>query len=252
MRRFFLAGLLFTSACLSGAMAPSAVASIQIASNASPNGEFVGDQVQLNAEPLDLTGNVVPLPVTYSSSNSSVATIDDFGLITALAAGTSSIGISSGGETVHLTLTVDGNVTGSVLVTPPSFVIAPGQFVTVTANVSTTLGNPARNKAVTWSTADGTKVSVDQTGKVTGVASTAGVTICATATDAPSVKGCATVIVQPPAATFLVTPLSLSTPVTAPARPAAADSPASARTAKAPPARHREWPTAGAAEASRP
>ncbi|MFI5245558.1 MAG: Ig-like domain-containing protein, partial [Gemmatimonadales bacterium] len=125
MRRLILAGVLFTSACLSRASAPSVVASIQISSNVSPNGVFVGDQVQLNATPLDLTGNVVPLPITYSSSNTSVATIDNFGLITALSAGTSSIGISSGGQTVHLTLTVDGNVTGSVLLAPKSFTIAP-------------------------------------------------------------------------------------------------------------------------------
>lgn len=246
MRRLILAGMLFTGACFTGASAPSAVASIQVASNVSPNGVFVGDQVQLNAEPLDLTGNIVPEPITYSSSNTTVATVDNFGLIAALAAGTSSIGISAGGQTVHMTLTVDGNVTGSILVTPSGVVVSPGQFVSLTANVSTTIGHPARNKAVTWSTADATKVSIDQTGKAGGIVATSGVTICATSTDVTSVKGCATVVVMPPAKTFLVTP------VTAPARPAAAGSRAWARTAAAPPARRREWPTAGAAGAAHP
>jgi uncharacterized protein YjdB len=207
MRRLLLAALLATEACFTGASAPSAVNTLQVSSNVTSAGVFVGDTVQLNAMPLDLSGNVVPVPITYTSSNSSVAMIDNFGKITALAAGKSTIGVHSGGQTANLTLTVDGNVTGSVLVTPSGAVVAPGQSATLSASVSTTVGNPARNKSVAWSTADGTRVSVDQTGKVTGVAATSGVAVCATATDAASVKGCATVIVQPPA-TLVVTPVS--------------------------------------------
>ena len=76
--------------------------------------------MQVNASPLDLSGNVVPVSLTYSSSNVSVATVDNFGQITTLAAGTTSIDISAGGQTAHLALTVDGNVTGSVQVAPAS------------------------------------------------------------------------------------------------------------------------------------
>jgi uncharacterized protein YjdB len=198
MRPLILAGLLFTGACFSGASAPSAVASIQVASNVSPNGVFAGDQVQLNAEPLDLTGNIVPEPVTYSSSNTTVATVDNFGLITARAAGTSSMGISAGGQTVHMTLTVDGNVTGSVLVTPvnPTTGTGAGGGVQLTATVRTTLGNPARGKSVTWSTADATKATVDATGFVHPVVATPGVSICATANDNASARNCTTVTIQ--------------------------------------------------------
>ena len=207
MRRAILAGLIFTSACLGGGTAPSAVASLQISSNVSPNGVFVGDQVQLNVEPLDLQGNVVPVVVTYSSSNHTVATVSTAGLITALAPGGSSIGVVAGGQSAQLTLTVDGNTSGSVVLTPPSATIAPGQSIGLAATVITTLGNPARNRTVTWSTSDATKVSVDQTGQILGVASTAGVSVCATATDVTSVKGCAPIVVQPPAASFMVSPV---------------------------------------------
>jgi trimeric autotransporter adhesin len=208
MRRLLLVALLATEACLSGASAPSAVASLQVASNVSSAGVFVGDSVQINATPLDLDGNVVPVPITYASSNITVATIDNFGKIKALAAGQSTISVKAGGQVDNLTLTVDGNVTGSVQVVPasPTIDVNTGS-VQLTATVITTVGNPGRNKSVTWSTSDASKAAVSSTGLVTPVAVTAGVSICATATDATNVKGCTTVTVSGTAA-FLITPVS--------------------------------------------
>ena len=160
---------------------------------------FVGDHVQLNAQPLDLNGGPVPVRIMYSSSNPSVATIDQYGLITALAAGTSSIGISAGGQSAHLTLTVDGNVTGSVQVAPanPTTSTGAGGGVQLTATVLTTLGHPARGKSVTWSTSDASKATVDATGLVLPVAAGV-VSICATAIDNTSARGCATVTITVP------------------------------------------------------
>jgi uncharacterized protein YjdB len=209
MRRLLLVGLLATGACFNGASAPSAVNSLQVASNVSSAGVFVGDNVQLNASPMDLDGNVVPVPITYSSSNTNVATIDNFGKITAIAAGQSTISVKAGGQVANLTLTVDGNVTGSVQVVPATNTtsLASGTAVQLTATVITTAGNPGRNKAVTWSTTDASKASVSSSGLVTPLGATSSVSICATATDATNVKGCATVTITATAA-FLVTPMS--------------------------------------------
>lgn len=211
MRRLVLAGVVFAEACLSGASAPSAVASLQVSSNVPATGVFVGDSVQVNASPLDVTGQVVPLPVTYSSSNTAVATIDNFGKIKALSPGQSTISVKAGGQAANLTLTVDGNVTASVQVAPASPTISMGLggtgSVQLTATVMTTAGNPGRNKSVTWSTSDASKAVVSASGLVTPVAVTAGVSICATATDATNVKGCTNVTVTGTAA-FLVTPVS--------------------------------------------
>jgi uncharacterized protein YjdB len=179
-----------------GTVEPSSVTNIQVSYITPTAGVFPGDSVQLSATPLDVTGAIVLTALTYSSSNPAVATITTMGLIHAVSAGTTSISVAAAGQSVHLPLTVDGNVTGNVLMLPAQATVTPGQFVQLTATVTTTLGNPARNKTVTWSTADLTKVSVDQTGKATGVAASPGVSVCATATDAPAVKGCATVIVQ--------------------------------------------------------
>jgi hypothetical protein len=184
------------------------VSSLQISSNVSSSGVFVGDSVQLNATPLDLSGNVVPLPITYTSSNTAVATIDNFGKIGAISAGQSTISVKAGGQVANLTLTVDGNVTGSVQVVPASSTtsLGAGGTVQLTATVVTTVGNPGRNKTVTWSTSDAGKASVSSTGLVTPLAASSGASICATATDATNVKGCATVTIT--AAAFLVTPVS--------------------------------------------
>jgi hypothetical protein len=199
MRRFIVLGILLAGACTGGsASGPSLVSSITVSSNASANGVFVGDQVQLNATALDANGNIVPVTITYSSSNLSVATVNATGLITAVGAGTSQINVMASGSTSTLTLTVDGNVSSSLQITPVNPTVALGQSLVLTANVLTTLGNPARNKTVSWSTADATKVTIDQTGKATGVAATIGVSVCAVATDNANAKGCTTVTVQPP------------------------------------------------------
>lgn len=199
MRRLVFTGLVFLTACLSGATSPSSISTIQVLNNASPLGVFAGDQVQLSAQALDPAGDVVPVAFTYASSNHAVATVDANGLITAVAAGSSTITVATTGTKSSLTLTVDGNISSTIQLTPNGATISPGQTVALTAAVMTTLGNPARGKSVTWSSADATKVSVDAAGNARGVVATSGVSVCATATDAASVKGCETIIVQPPA-----------------------------------------------------
>ncbi len=203
MRRLGFIGLVFLTACVSGATSPTSITNIQIQSNTSPNGVFAGDMIQLNVEAQDAAGDVVPVAFTYASSNHAVATVDVNGLITAVGAGTSTITVSTVGRNTTLTLTVDGNVSSSVQITPTSATISPGQSIQLSAAVITTLGNPARGKSVTWSSADASKVSVDTAGNIRGVVSNTGVAVCATATDAPSAKGCAEIVVQSPLTTAL-------------------------------------------------
>jgi uncharacterized protein YjdB len=203
MRRLVFIGLIFLTGCLSGATSPSSISSIQVASNVSPFGVFAGDQIQLSAQALDPAGDVLPVAFTFASSNHAVATVDANGLITAVGPGTSTITVATVGSSSNLTLTVDGNISNSVQITPLGPTVALGQFVQLSAAVMTTLNNPARGKTVTWSSADNTKATVDVTGNVHGIAATTGVSVCATASDAPGVKGCTTVIVQPSLSTAL-------------------------------------------------
>jgi uncharacterized protein YjdB len=198
MRRIALFGLLLSIGCTS-AEAPSIVASLTVNTNAPQNGVFPGDQFQLSITPFDANGDPVSpglAPVTYSSSNTSVATIGSTGNVSALAAGSTKLTGSAGGSHASFTLTVDGNTTGSVVVTPAAPTLSVAGQVQLTASVLTTLGNPARNKTVLWSTSDATKATVDTNGNVTAVAATSAVTICATVNDGSSIKGCTAVKVQ--------------------------------------------------------
>jgi uncharacterized protein YjdB len=195
MRRFVLVGLLFTAGCAPLA-APDGITGLQISSNAPASGVFVGDQVQLAATAFDGLGNPVLVPFTYSSSNAAVATVNVNGVVIAISAGTTVITVVAGSQSGQVTVIVDGNVTSKVQVTPASPTVPVATTLQLTGVVTTTLGNPARSKALTWSTTDATKASVDQTGLVSGIAPTSGISICATANDAPTVKGCVTVIVK--------------------------------------------------------
>jgi uncharacterized protein YjdB len=195
MRRLILTGLLFTLACATDG--PDTVTYLQVGSDASPLGVFTGDRVQLTPYPFDINGNILPAVITYSSSNPAVATISGAGLITTLTAGTSNITVATGHINLNLPLQVDGNVSGVITVSPANPVVPAGTTQVLAAGIATTLGNPARNKSVIWSTADASKVGVDQNGLATAIASTTatGVNVCATVTDTSALKGCTTVVV---------------------------------------------------------
>ena len=197
MRRLVLSGILIMAAC-TPASAPSLVNYVALSNNASANGVFPGDQFQLIATAYDINNDPITLYTpTYTSSNTSVATISSTGLVTAVAPGTTKLQAQAGGTSSgEYLITVDGNVTSRVVVTPATPLVAVGSQIQLTATVYTTVGNPGRGKSVTWSTSDASKATVDASGNVLGVAATNSVSICATAADAPTVKGCATVTVH--------------------------------------------------------
>jgi hypothetical protein len=114
----------------------------------------------------------------------------------------------------------------SVLVAPSSATISVGQTVTLTAAVNVDNGVTA---TVAWSTSSAAAASLSGSSNtsttVTGVASSPGVAICATAsaTGVANVENCATVVVQPVAtvvpATIQITSVTganLNTPVNVP------------------------------------
>lgn len=195
MRRFLLTGLLLTAGCLAES-APNTVAQIQVGDNAGGNGVFVADHVQLTVYTFDINGNSLGAPVNYTTNNPTIATISSTGLIIALIPGSAIIGVSSGNAKVNLNLAVDGNIPQTVSLAPDAPAVTLGTQQVMVATVLTTLSNPARGKTLIWSTADASKITVDQTGRVTTVSKTPSVLVCAAVTDAPTIKGCTTITVQ--------------------------------------------------------
>lgn len=105
--------------------------------------------------------------VTWKSSNEKVATVDENGLITAVALGKSTITATTtdgSGKKVSVNLNVT-TLSRSVSVTGSHYV-APGKSIQLTATVG---DKDALNKNVNWSSSDNGVLTVDQKGKVTVV-----------------------------------------------------------------------------------
>ncbi|NJD76165.1 MAG: Ig domain-containing protein [Candidatus Methanoperedens sp.] len=121
----------------------------------------VGGTQTFTAATLDQNGNPITAAVTWTSSNTTIGTIDSTGKFTAKAVGTTTITAASG--------SVNGTATATVTaVTPP----LPGKTVTITFVVidSETL-KPVKEAVVSM---DGVKKVTGKTGKVTFASVTTG------------------------------------------------------------------------------
>ena len=170
-----------------------------------------GQTVQLTATPKDANGN--PLSgrvVTWSSNNTSVATVDGGGLVTAGAVGSATITATSEGRSGTASITVTGVPVASVTVSPAAASVQAGQTQQLTATLKDANGNVLTGRTVMWSSNNTTVASVNGTGLVTAkVAGSA--TITATS---EGQSGTASITVTPvPVASVTVTPASGSVAV---------------------------------------
>ena len=152
-----------------------------------------GETVRLTAtvEP----DNATDKTVSWKSSDSSVATVDDNGLVTALAEGTARITATCGNAWANCQVTVSKMpilVTG-IEIDRESLNLAVGSCETLVARV---LPEDATDQAFTWASTNETIATVDANGKVTAVA-TGTVTITATTTDGGFVAACEVTVYVP-------------------------------------------------------
>ena len=114
----------------------------------------------VEGESQSLTATVSPSnadnkKVTWSSSNSSVATVDDRGTVTAVAAGTATITAKSedGGKTATCSVTVNSKVISveSISLDKTTAELTEGETITLTATIKP---ENATNKNVIWSSSN--------------------------------------------------------------------------------------------------
>lgn len=132
----------------------------------------VGDTVQFSATPKDGNGHALNRPVTWGSSNNSVATVDENGRIIGTGVGSVTISAASGGKQGQVNLVVQSSA-ASVVVTSPLSGNRPIQIdstVQLTAVVLDAVGDTLSGRHVGWSSADDGIATVDQGGLVTGMA----------------------------------------------------------------------------------
>lgn len=130
----------------------------------------VDETIQLVATPKDASGQALNRPVTWTSSNTAVATVDDQGNVTGKSTGTVTISAAAGGK--------QGNKSVSVQPKPAAITVARasggsgpieiGATVQLTATVTDAAGTVI-DRRVTWTSSSDAIASVDANGLVTGV-----------------------------------------------------------------------------------
>ena len=161
-----------------------------------------GITVQLSAEVRDQNARVMAgATVTWTSSASSMATVDASGLVTAAGNGTATITASAGSASGSAVVTVMQSV-ASVEVSPSAETIGLGSTLQLTAEAFDGNGHAVAGAEFSWESSDAVVATVDAGGLLTGVAEGVA-TITASAGE---VAGSVVVTVMQPVASVQVSP----------------------------------------------
>ena len=134
--------------------------------------EAIGETVQLTATVLD--GNDQPIAdaaVSWTSSDTDVATVDDEGLITAVSNGSARITARSGSVSASVNLSVMQAAHSIVIEPQMATLTATGETVHLTATVLDGNEHPVTGVAVSWTSSDTDVAAVDDEGMVTALSS---------------------------------------------------------------------------------
>ena len=112
--------------------------------------------------------NATDKTVTWSSTNTSVATVDASGRVTAIKEGTATITAKAGDKSATCSVTVSKNVVAvtSIALNKTSLSLKEGESETLVATVSP---DNATDKTVTWSSTNTSVATVDASGRVTAI-----------------------------------------------------------------------------------
>ncbi len=178
---------------------PVAIVVVQPGKDSIP----IGTTAQLTAITEDSVGSVLNgRAVSWASSNTTVATVDGTGLVTAKALGTATITASSEGKSGTSAITVYTPV-ASVAVAPPTAAVLVTQTRQFAATTKDAQGNTLTGRLVTWGSSNTNVATVDATGLATAKA-VGTATITATS---EGKSGTATLTVNPvPVSSVTITP----------------------------------------------
>ena len=157
----------------------------------------LGATQQLAATARDANNNPFPgAAFTWTSSNSSVATVSGSGLVTAAGNGTAQITAASGGKTAVASVTV-AQTTATVSVTPATSTISTANGTAqLTAQASDANGRAVAGKAFTWTSDAASVATVSGTGLATGVGN--GVAHITASADGKTASATVTVVIGAP------------------------------------------------------
>lgn len=143
---------------------------VSIAPTADKTAIYIGEKATILSG-LD-EGSVLPL--TFESDNDDVLTVDENGVVTAVAKGTATITVTCGDKSGTITITVNVAVT-SVTVAEAEVNLTAGENATIQATVNP---SDATDKTITYQSDNTAVATVDANGKITAVsAGTATITV---------------------------------------------------------------------------
>ncbi len=165
---------------------------------------LVAQNFSLSVTVKDTTGTVVTdRPVTWSSSNASVATVSATGVVTAVAPGSATITATSETKSGNSTVTVSPVPVSVVVVQPGQDTLLANATVQLTALTEDSVGGVLAGRTVTWTTNNPAVATVSPTGLVSATSTGGKATITATS---EGKSGTSAVTVVVPIATVTVTP----------------------------------------------
>ena len=166
----------------------------------------VGQTVQLSATTRDAQGgNLTNRTVTWSSTNTAVATVSSTGLVTAVTiGGPVTIIASSEGQDGSATVTVIPPPVATVTVSPQSHALTPLSSVQLTATTRDASGAILTGRGVTWTSSNNAVATVSGTGLVSAVSVGGPVTI--TAMSEGQTGSASVTVVAPTVTTVSVSP----------------------------------------------
>jgi uncharacterized protein YjdB len=126
----------------------------------------------LDAQATDAAGNVLgDRRIVWASSNPSVATVSERGVVTAVNAGRADIAATAEGKTGVATVTVTALPArvSSVRITPPATNLFVAESTNLVATALDSQGGTIAGRTVVWTTNNVAVAAVSQTGRVTGL-----------------------------------------------------------------------------------
>ena len=184
---------------------PATVLATSISLNQTSAEMFLGETLQLTATVLP--SNTTNKTVTWSTSSSSIVTVNSNGLVTAIGRGTATITAKTTDGTnlrATCTVTVKPILATSISLNKTSATITEGN---TTQLIATVLPTNATNRTVTWKSSNTSVATVNSNGLVTGI-SAGSATITATTNDGTNLSASCAVTVQ--ASVIYATSISLN------------------------------------------
>lgn len=198
--------LLVLAAC--GGQSQQQLSAASISLNSSNVQLDSGKEFQFNAIVRSADGQTLDHEVSWQSSKTAVATIED-GLLTAVAPGTTTITARSGSVSTQALVTVDAAVIGLQL-TPAELTLVLGDAsessATLGAQLALSTGETIPAVAVAWSSAEPAIATVDASGLVTAVGK--GTTVITARMDTYSAT--ADIVVEDPIIGLVIEPETIS------------------------------------------